>query len=161
MHPRDYFNDLVKPAIEEFEAKPDSIRHAYIACLFAYHFADAAAVHRKPKDKPERDRYFSEIRNDLAKSAPSFWMVEGVANMTKHIDLDNGKVRPEIDYTHIATTRAVVTRKDDGGTYRVVDFGPSRGLVSTRDSDHVPVDIVQCVIEVRRAIEVYLDGLPS
>jgi hypothetical protein len=51
MTPATYFRELVEPAIEEFEAEPISIRHAYTACMFAYHFADAVHVaRREPKD---------------------------------------------------------------------------------------------------------------
>src|SRR5687768_14124080 len=82
MTPVTYFRELVEPAIEEFEAEPTSIRRAYTACMFAWHFADAVHVHcREPKDG---------IRNAIAAHArpeEAFWTVAGVANMAKHLEL--------------------------------------------------------------------------
>jgi hypothetical protein len=165
MHPRDYLRELVEPAIKEFEAEPDNVRRAYTACLFAYHFADAVAVHGKPKDKAERDRYLASIREELASSAPSFRTVEGIANMMKHVELDRGKVRPKMSDTHVSHEERLWVDAagnvrpwlDASGTPRPW-LGPPE--VMTRDSQGNRVNLRRCIQEVRLAITAYLDGPP-
>jgi hypothetical protein len=58
MTPSEYFRELVEPTIAEFEANPASVRHAYAACVFAYHFADAVHVHT--------GRSKTQVRKELA-----------------------------------------------------------------------------------------------
>jgi hypothetical protein len=149
MHPRDYFHDLIEPTLAEFEAEPTNIRRGYSACLFTYHFADAAAAHTGRKQ--------FEIVKELAKIAPVYEVVQGIANMAKHIELTRGKVQPRIADTHTGSEAAFTdgTFWDDGTSWT-----DSEEVVRTRDSRGHPIDVRWCVREARQAIEVYL-GRPD
>jgi hypothetical protein len=148
MTPSEYFHELVEPAINEFESYPSSIRHAYTACVLAYHFADAVHI-AKAKSK-------SSARRSLANIAPAFWIVEGVANMVKHIEVTGTKVKPKIGDTHIGRAAAFTdgTLFSDGTSTSDAD-----DVVKTKDDIGRYIDMRWCVREARRAIEAYLSTL--
>jgi hypothetical protein len=98
MTPAEYFHELVEPTIAEFEANPASVRHAYAACMFAYHFADAVAVHA--------GRSKSQVRKELAALATEFWTVEGIATVAKHLEATTTPVKPRIGDTHLGQAAA-------------------------------------------------------
>ncbi len=170
MTPSEYFRELVEPTIAEFEANPASVRHAYAACVFAYHFADAVAVHLTPDRNPGRIKNeLAKVRNDLTTLAKEFRTVEGVATMAKHIEVMNEKmpVRPKTEDTHVSlgekgiwTDAASNIAPWTDATGTVGDWHD--GAVKTRDKNGNPVDMRDCVQATRRAIERYLarEGLP-
>ena len=154
MTPSEYFHELVEPTIAEFESNPTSKRHAYAACVFAFHFADAAAAHAKRKQH--------EIVADLTNRTHAFPLVRDIANLSKHLELDptrpgnKGRPLPKITDTHVGPSAAFTdgTILDDG-----TSFDDAVDVVRTKDGTGQYVDVLWCVREVRRAIETYLPTL--
>jgi hypothetical protein len=161
MHPLNYFHELVEPTIVEFEKEPANKRHAYAACLFAYHFADAAAIH----ETPESDRSnpgklankIGEVRKRLADVAPEFRMVEGIATMVKHIMVTKVLEKPRIEDTHVGKSAPF----NDGRYWSdETSWTENKDVVRTRNDRGHLVDVLWCVREARHAIETYLAGVP-
>jgi hypothetical protein len=154
MKPAEHFREMVEPTIAEFEAIPTSVRHAYLACIVAYHFADTVGVYTGRKTLAE----LKKIREELADFTPAFWVVEGIANMAKHIEL----TRPHRVHTKIVDTHVGLEAAFPDGTFLLDDDGSSTSwkdspdVVRTIDNHGRPVSLLWCVREVRRAIETYL-----
>jgi hypothetical protein len=154
MTPSEYFRELVKPAIEEFEAEPKSFRRAYTACMFAYHFADAAHV--------ATNRDLNVIREEIASRNPhrEFRVVEGVAILAKHVKVSNPNlaVRPKTEDMHLGPNE--VPWDDGQGNPIPWDDGHGNPVYWTDGAEVVCTvdgrDVLQCVQETRRVIEKYL-----
>jgi hypothetical protein len=159
--PSEYFRELVEPTIAEFEVNPASVRHAYAACMFAYHFADAVAIHMVSTGAAAgiRDE-LGRIRGELAALTPCFRMVEGIAAVAKHLEATRTPVRPKVEDTHIGSEVALWT--DDKGN--VALWTDSEGnvalweaaVVCTRDEHGNPINIRDCMRQTGEAIENYL-----
>jgi hypothetical protein len=151
MTPAEYFRELVEPTIAEFEANPASVRHAYAACVFAYHFADVVAVHT--------GRSKTQVRKELAGIAAEFWTVEGVATVAKHLEATRTTVRPKAEDTHLGQAAAFADGAywADGSSWADMPI-----VVRTRSDAGYPVDVLHCIGVTRRAIATYLaqEGLP-
>jgi hypothetical protein len=147
--PSEYFRDIVEPTVADFEREPSSVRHAYLACIVTYHFADAVLAYTKRKGE------LGKIRKELAAIAPAFWTVEGIANMAKHVELTNDKLRekPRIEDTHVGPQAAF-----KGGVYWNGGIGwkGSQQVVRTKGEDGRFIDVRYCVREAQRAVETYL-----
>jgi hypothetical protein len=151
MKPSEYFRDLVEPTIAEFEKEPESVRRAYAACVFTYHFADAAAVHSGRKSH--------QIADELTGMTPAFGLVRDIANLTKHLVLDpkrpgnKGRPLPRMPDTHVGPEAAFTdgTFFSDG-----TSWSDSKPVVRTREGHGRLVDVAWCVTQARRAIEGYL-----
>ena len=155
MKPTAYFRELVEPSIEEFDAEPASIRRAYAACMFAWHFADAVHVDRRePKDG---------IRKAIASHAKpeaAFWMVAGVANMARHLELHDPHlpVKPKPEDMRVRRQFAWSDNTDwDDGT----GWSDAKELVMVRDDLGHLVDLRECLLETYSAIEAYLATRPE
>lgn len=163
MRPAQYLDELVLPAIADFEAAPDSIRHAYAACMFAWHFADAVKV--------DRGECLEEIRKAIeacAADAASLSaagrnpvrIIEGVATLAKHLEVTRHKraFRPTSQDTHVGNEAAFTdgTYWSDG-----TSWSDARPVVRTRDESGNPIDMRWCVRETRCAIEAYLASRPE
>jgi hypothetical protein len=96
-----------------------------------------------------------KIREELAAIAPAFWTVEGIANMAKHFELTNNKLRekPRIEDTHVGPRAAF---KSDAYWASGASWKDSEEVVRTKSEDGRPIDVRHCVREARRAIETYL-----
>lgn len=149
MKPSEYYSSLVEPTIAEYESDPTNIRRAYAACLFTYHFADAAAVHLGSK--------VSDVTDDLAKLAPEFILVRAIANMSKHVvlepSLNKGRPIPRIEDTNIGLSAPY-----EGGIYYDggVGYEGADPVVRIKDDKDRFHDVRWCVREARRAVEAYL-----
>jgi hypothetical protein len=155
--PSTYFRELVEPAVADFEANQISVRLAYTACMFAYHFADAVAAHRHPGGDRGRIRNeLGKVRGDLADLSAWFRTVEGIATVAKHVEVMDEKmpVKPKIEDTHLGQAAAFAS-----GQYWAsgASCAGRPTVVRTRDDAGRPVDVLHCVRDVRRAIETYLD----
>jgi hypothetical protein len=157
MTPSEYFHELVEPMIiAEFESNPTSKRHAYAACIFAFHFADAVATSSKGKLEP------GDVANKLGELTRAFPLVWDIAILSKHLELNpkykrnKGRPLPKIADTHIGPSAAFTdgTMFDDG-----TSFDDAVDVVRTKDGTGQYVDVLWCVREVRRAIETYLPTL--
>lgn len=153
MKPSAYFRELVEPALADFEANPTSIRHAYAACLFAWHFADA--VHM------DRGETKSSIKQGIAAHTNperAYWTVGGIATLAKHLEVTRLPVKPKPDGTHVGPEAAFA----DG---RYIDkersWTKAEEVVRTWDDQGNAVDIRWCLREACRAIAAYLASRPE
>jgi hypothetical protein len=148
-----YFREFVEPAIEEFAAEPTSIRHAYAACLFAYHFADAVHVaRREPKDG------IRKAIAALAKPEEAFWVVAGIVTLAKHLEVTRLPVKPKLEDLPIGLEAAFSdgTHWSDG-----TSWSDAEEVVMVRDDQGNLVDVRECLLETYSAIEAYLAGRPE
>jgi hypothetical protein len=76
-----YLDLIVEPTFKDFERNPSSVRHAYLACVAAYHAVDRAAHPSHPGNlkKKWRDESFE------------FVIVDMVAHHFKHVISDDEK----------------------------------------------------------------------
>jgi hypothetical protein len=76
-----YLDSIVEPTFKDFERNPSSVRHAYLACVAAYHAVDRAAHPSHPGNlkKKWRDESFE------------FVIVDMVAHHFKHVISDDEK----------------------------------------------------------------------
>jgi hypothetical protein len=72
MNAEAYMKEFVGPAIADFEAKPGSRRHAFIACVVTFHCIDYIA------------RPSANNRNDFRKENRDFAIVDLVCHAFKH-----------------------------------------------------------------------------
>jgi len=70
-----YLEQIVVPTIGEFEQRPSSRRHAFLACVVTYHTVDYIAY---PKKK-------GNILKAFRKESAAFSIVDRVANTFKHV----------------------------------------------------------------------------
>jgi hypothetical protein len=171
MKPSAYFHELVEPAIAEFEANPTSIRHAYAACMFAWHFADAVLVrtghgpHASRKAKGDALEAIRSCIAALANPPTAFGTIAGIANMVKHLEVTDPRlpVKPKPEDTHVGPEAAW----SDDGTYWLdhdgseVSWSDAENVVRTKDDQGNFVDVRWCVRKVRDAIEAYLVSRPE
>ena len=71
-----YLDDIVVPTIKEFEDHPTSVRHAFLACVAAFHAIDYLTYPRKRS---------SAIRDKFRKESAAFSIVDDVAHAFKHV----------------------------------------------------------------------------
>jgi hypothetical protein len=74
-----YLGDIVEPTIKDFEEHPASVRHAFLACVAAFHAIDYLAF-------PKRSR---GLRQKFRKQSPDFATVDDVAHAFKHVVAGN------------------------------------------------------------------------
>ncbi len=149
MKPSEYFHELIEPTLDEFESEPTSIRRAYAASVFTYHFTDAAAAYLNCK----RER----IETDLERLTPAFRLIRAIANMSKHLvlkpEFNKGRPMPKIQDTHIGPAAAFT----DGSYWSDgTSWTDSKKVVRITDDNGKLVDIAWCLREGRLAIETYL-----
>ena len=70
-----YLNETVEPTFEDFKRNPSSARHAYLACVAAYHAVDRASYPRSP----------GNLRDRWRKRSFEFTVVDMVAHKFKHV----------------------------------------------------------------------------
>ena len=70
-----YLRDYVKPAIADFQSNPDSVRHAFIACVVTFHTVDYRAHPKKS----------ASLRQQWNRKSPAFKIVDQVAHAFKHV----------------------------------------------------------------------------
>ena len=80
-----YLEHFVEPTYEDFGHKPASERHAFLACVTAYHAIDRAAYPKRPRN----------LRDQWIKECPQFAIVDMVAHHFKHVRSDAEKRREQ------------------------------------------------------------------
>jgi hypothetical protein len=69
-----YLDEIVDPTIKDFESNPTSVRHAFLACVVAFHAIDYLAYPRKSRG----------LRQKFGKESPEFSVIDHVAHAFKH-----------------------------------------------------------------------------
>lgn len=80
----EYLAQIVDPTFKDFERNPGSVRHAYLACVAAYHAVDRMAFPNDPGNLAEEWR----------KQSFEFRLVDIVAHHFKHVVAKAEKVDP-------------------------------------------------------------------
>ena len=70
-----YLDEIVEPTVQDFEANPTSVRHAFLACVAVFHAVDYRAYPRKAR--PTRQKY--------KQASQDFALVDQVAHAFKHV----------------------------------------------------------------------------
>jgi hypothetical protein len=70
-----YLDEVVEPTIADFEANPTSRRHAFFACVAAFHGVDYLVHPRKPQS----------LRLRFNEQSPEFALVDRIAHAFKHV----------------------------------------------------------------------------
>jgi hypothetical protein len=78
-----YLKLIVEPTVDEFRKNPTSLRHAYLACVTAYHAVDRVAYPKDPRKVA--DKWRSESR--------AFALIEIVALDFKHVRSSKHKLK--------------------------------------------------------------------
>jgi hypothetical protein len=73
-----YLRGTVEPTFLEFQQDPNSARHAYQACVAAFHAVDRASYPKKP----------GNLRREWRKASVAFRVVDMVAHKSKHVVSD-------------------------------------------------------------------------
>ena len=71
----EYLDLIVQPTFDDYDCHPSSVRHAYLACLVAYHAIDRATYPAKPHT----------LAQEWRKSSMEFALIEEVALHLKHV----------------------------------------------------------------------------
>jgi hypothetical protein len=79
-----YLDQIVDPTFKDFERNPGSARHAYLACVAAYHAVDRIAFPGNPERFAEKWR----------KQSFEFRLVDIVAHHFKHVVAKAERVDP-------------------------------------------------------------------
>jgi hypothetical protein len=82
MTPKTYFDEICRPALQDFIENPTSLRHAYCAVTNLYHLQDWIARFRGVK--------ISDVREELQRDFPNIQALADIANASKHFELDRG-----------------------------------------------------------------------
>jgi hypothetical protein len=81
MDANSYMTEIVEPTINDFEANPTSVRHAFLACVVTFHSLDYLTHPQKPAS---RRQLFREKSADFA-------MVDRIAHAFKHVQTGHDK----------------------------------------------------------------------
>ncbi len=76
-----YLDLIVGPTFEDFKRNPGSVRHAYLACLVAYHAIDRVSYPGSP----------GNLRKEGCEQSIEFMLIEQVALHLKHVKSDFAK----------------------------------------------------------------------
>jgi hypothetical protein len=78
--------DIVEPTFEDFKRNPRSVRHAFLACVAAYHSIDRASHPKIP----------GNLRKKWRSESLEFLIVDMVAHKFKHVISDVEKQRVSV-----------------------------------------------------------------
>src|SRR5271157_4425448 len=81
-----YLRDAAEPALRDFEKNPNSMRHAFQACVATYHAIDRAVYPRKP----------GNLRKEWGARSVEFRIVDMIAHKFKHVMSDDEKAPPQV-----------------------------------------------------------------
>jgi hypothetical protein len=77
-----YLTEIVDPTVKDFEANPGSVRHAFLACVAAFHAIDYLAFDRETETT--RKGRVTRLRQTYGARSPDFKIVDEVAHAFKH-----------------------------------------------------------------------------
>jgi hypothetical protein len=150
MKPSDYMTGFVDPTIAEFEAEPNSVRRAYLACVVTWHFADCV--------KEATSLELQKVREDLEAKCGTFNMIGALANLSKHFRLDPRRNRVLIDSSDIHVGPAAAFT--DGSYWSDGTAWMDSPDVVRATKGGQPVDVLHCVHRARDAIRQFLCSTP-
>jgi hypothetical protein len=88
-----YLKYIVEPTYADFKSNPRSTRHAYLACVTAFHSIDRAVYPKSP----------GNLRKEWRKRSLEFTIVDMVAHKLKHVVSDDEKGPAPKDAIRLST----------------------------------------------------------
>jgi hypothetical protein len=120
---------MVVPTYGEYQSNPASIRHAMLAAMVTYHFADYLAI--------SRDLLVAKIDAELFSACPEFETIKAVCIASKHCVAKSSGLSPSDLYESSGAAFSDGTYYDDGTSHSdapdVIVVGGPLGQV---DIDH-------------------------
>ena len=135
-----YIDEIVEPTVKDFENNPNSVRHAFLACVAVFHSVDYLAFPREPAQK---------FRQEFGKKSTVFKIVDDVAHAFKHVTAGNRK-NPNLKAKEVISKEggAFSNGFNDG-----FDIGKARVTFSADPSLNI-LDTVKSAVEfLRRQIK--------
>lgn len=120
---RDYFEEVLKPAYNDFFASPSSFKNAYAMTNSLYHFHEwiwfyqEAALTQKFAITKKSDLWHQVVEQQV----PDAGLIRDLNNVSKHVELKIGS-NPSTQMHHSANTHIVSTGYGVGG-YGVGRYG--------------------------------------
>jgi hypothetical protein len=74
-----FINQIVTPTIADFEVSPSSVRHAFLACVVAFHTFDYVA-----REKSESG---TALRQAWGRQSDDFKTLDDIAHALKHVQV--------------------------------------------------------------------------
>jgi hypothetical protein len=78
---RQYIKNIVEPTYAEFQSNPLSTRHAFLACVAAFHCVDRAVYPKSP----------GNLRKEWRERSIEFAIVDMIAHKLEHVVSDDEK----------------------------------------------------------------------
>lgn len=125
-----YIEYIAEPTFRDFEHNPGSMRHAYLACVAAYHAIDRAAHPKSP----------GTLKKKWRSQSFEFIIVDMIAHKFKHVISDDEKA--PTPQGHIPMTWLVFGR----GTY-------NSGAYNTRSFNAGGIDLHNLYFVIRDLIK--------
>jgi hypothetical protein len=136
--PKEYYDVVVKPTVDEFQLKNDDIRLALLASMVTLHVVDYVMQHRASSPK-EGDKWVHDFNADAATKPFAFQVVREFALASKHCQLSKAPHRSADD--HIVATPAFVAVMQLGRTF----LGDTVGGVTIHWKDNQYVNLSQAL----------------
>jgi hypothetical protein len=89
----DYYTNIAKPTVDDFLARNDNVRLAFLACMATLHVIDYVAQNREPDDA-QADQLVQRLKEHCRHSLGlPYRVIEGFALASKHCRLSRGDLR--------------------------------------------------------------------
>jgi hypothetical protein len=85
-----YLDEIVEPTIRDFEERPTSRRHAFLACVVTFHSVDYLAYDGRGR-RPRKGRA-GNLKRTFGKESADFHRVDQIAHAFKHV-VSGGKAK--------------------------------------------------------------------
>jgi hypothetical protein len=121
----EYIETIVEPTIKDFEEHPTSRRHAFLACVAAFHSIDYLAY---PTERP------SQLRQEWRKQSPHFKIVDEVAHVFKHVTTGN-RAKPDLHFKEVISRPPAMAGVAQCGISQCVDATGGVTLFNDRSID--------------------------
>ena len=132
MDPRRYVDEIVRPTIQDFEATPTSVRHAFLACVVTFHTIDHLSAERNSQ----------QLREEFRRASKDFAVVDRIAYALKHSRTGHpdSKLIPPLDADEVISRPPGFWGTAVWGLSR---WGDTVGGVTIQDE--VQLDVMQVV----------------
>jgi len=120
-----YLDEIVDPTVADFEAKPASVRHAFLTCVAVFHAIDYLAY-----PNPSRG-----LRNQYKAKSRAFALVDRVAHAFKHVETNPRQPTNLIASSVIARPPAVMGVME----YGLSITGDIAGAVTLKEDPSISV----------------------
>jgi hypothetical protein len=142
-----YLDQIVEPTIKDFEERPTSVRHAFLACVAVFHSLDYLAFD-SVNQRPRKGRV-GNLRKSFGGLYPEFRLVDQIAHAFKHVVSDRGDEGVEIGASEIISR--VPAGYGDGGSGSGAYGGPGGATLESETTVDLLRDLKRSVDILRRS----------